>query len=146
MTIATDRPTISKREQAEEAMRHSWFPVARAVDLDKPQSATLLGVRLVVYRDGSGRPVVQSRRCPHRGGDLAIGEVHESSIACPYHGWEFSSTDGACARIPSLEDQAKIPPKARLATYPAVERFGHIWTALEEPYVDMYDPTEWQGR
>jgi phenylpropionate dioxygenase-like ring-hydroxylating dioxygenase large terminal subunit len=134
----------SKREQAEEAMRHSWFPVARLMDLDTPQTAILLGVGLVIYRDGEGRIVVQSRRCPHRGGDLSKGEVHAKSIGCPYHGWEFASDTGACSRIPSLEDQGRIPPKARIATYPVVERFGHVWTALETPAVEMYDPPEWK--
>ena len=133
-----------KRALAEEAMRHSWFPVARSVDLARPQAATLLGTKLVVYRDGAGRPVVQSRRCPHRGGDLSIGAVHAGSIGCPYHGWQFASDSGACVRVPSLADQAKIPPKARIATYPAVERFGHVWTVLEEPIVEMYDPAEWR--
>lgn len=146
MTITAEHRATTKREQAEEAMRHSWFPVARSVDIATPQAATLLGTRLVVYRDGTGRPVVQSRRCPHRGGDLSIGQVHEGSIGCSYHGWEFSSTTGACVRVPSLEDQSKIPPKAYLPTYPAVERFGHVWTVLEEPYVEMYDPEEWSDR
>ncbi len=134
----------SKRELAEAAMRRSWFPVARTADLDKPVAATLLGVRLVVYRDRSGAIAVQSRRCPHRGGDLSIGEVHESSIACPYHGWEFAGADGACVRVPSLADQSRIPPRARIRTYPAVERFGHVWTVLEEPITEMYDPEEWR--
>ncbi len=143
MTLAPER-TKTKRELAEAAMRRSWFPVARSIDLAKPQPATLLGIKLVVYRDGEGRPVVQSRRCPHRGGDLSIGEVHAGSIGCPYHGWEFASSDGACVRVPSLPDQAKIPPKARIATYPAVEKFGHVWTVLEDPIVDIYDPVEWR--
>lgn len=149
MTITEPRPTEAralptKRELAEAAMRRSWFPVARIVDLDKPQPATLLGEKLVVYRDRSGRVAVQSRRCPHRGGDLSIGEVHESSIACPYHGWEFSSTDGVCSRIPSLEDQGRIPPKAGIRSYPAVERYGHVWTVLEDPIRDLYELDEWR--
>ena len=132
----------SKRELAEQAMRRSWFPVARIVDLGTPQKATLLGEKLVVYRDRNGRVTVQSRRCPHRGGDLSIGEVHDGSIGCPYHGWQFSSTDGACVRIPSLVDQGRIPPKAGIATYPAVEKYGHVWTVLEDPVREMYDLEE----
>jgi phenylpropionate dioxygenase-like ring-hydroxylating dioxygenase large terminal subunit len=41
---------ITQRQRAEKAMRHQWFPVARSMDLEKPQSATLLGEKLVVYR------------------------------------------------------------------------------------------------
>ncbi|BBZ25826.1 (2Fe-2S)-binding protein [Mycolicibacterium madagascariense] len=145
LTAPTSAAPASKRELAEAAMRRSWFPVARIADLDTPQQATLLGVKLVVYRNRSGVVAVQSRRCPHRGGDLSIGRVHEESIGCPYHGWEFDSSTGACARVPSLADQSKIPPKAHLTTYPAVEKYGHVWTVLEDPITDMYDLPEWRG-
>lgn len=147
MTITTTLPVKkTNRELVEQAMRHSWFPVARSGDLvagGRPQSATLLGVPLVVYRDGTGRAAVASRRCPHRGADLSIGEVHDSSIGCPYHGWEFSSGDGACVRVPSLEDQARIPPKARIRTYPVEERYGLVWTVLEDPIEPLYELEEW---
>lgn len=144
MTI-TDTSSTSKRELAEEAMRRSWFPVARTVDLDRPQRATLLGVDLVVYRDKSGRIAVAERRCPHRGADLSQGEVHENSIGCPYHGWQFASDTGTCVHVPSLADQSRIPPRAGIRSYPAVERFGHVWTVLEDPIRDVYQPDEWQG-
>ncbi len=142
---STATPALSKRDLAETAMRRSWFPVARICDLETPQRATLLGVKLVIYRDGAGKVSVQSRRCPHRGGDLSRGEVRQNSIACPYHGWEFASADGACSRIPSLADQSKIPPRAAIDSYPAIERYGHVWTVLEEPIRDMYEVQEWDG-
>jgi len=138
-------PHVTKRELAETAMRRSWFPVARIADLDSPQRATLLGEKLVVWRDRNGKVSVQSRRCPHRGGDLSRGEVHASSIGCPYHGWEFGSEGGACTRIPSLPDQAKIPPKAAIASYPVELRYGHVWTVLEDPIRDIYEVEEWDG-
>lgn len=143
-TFLQPETSVTKRDLAEAAMRRSWFPVARIADLGTPQRATLLGEKLVVYRDGRGRVSVQSRRCPHRGGDLSIGEVHQESIACPYHGWEFASADGMCTRVPSLPDQSKIPPKAAIATYPAVEKYGHVWTVLEDPITEMYELPEWR--
>lgn len=135
----------TKQELAEEAMRHSWFPVARSIDLDTPQAATLLGERLVVYRAANGTAAVAQRRCPHRGGDLAMGEVTGDAIACPYHGWRFDAGDGRCSHVPSLPDQSKIPPRAAVRSYPAVERFGHVWTCLKDPITDLYDPQEWHG-
>ncbi|GAA4393506.1 aromatic ring-hydroxylating dioxygenase subunit alpha [Tsukamurella soli] len=143
MTIAAPVAAPTKRVLAEQAMRHSWFPVARIADLDTPQRATLLGEQLVVYRSGNGVVAVQSRRCPHRGADLSRGEVHEASIGCPYHGWEFGSANGVCTRVPSLPDQAKIPPKAAIKHYPVELRYGHVWTALEDPIRDPYDVDEW---
>jgi phenylpropionate dioxygenase-like ring-hydroxylating dioxygenase large terminal subunit len=146
MTLSSPPKTSPRRrELAEAAMRRSWFPVARICDLDTPQRATLLGEKLVVYRDGTGRVAVQSRRCPHRGGDLSRGEVHAGSIGCPYHGWEFASADGTCSRIPSLADQSTIPPRAAVTSYPAVERYGHVWTVLEDPIRDVYEVQEWEG-
>ncbi|MFE9500723.1 Rieske 2Fe-2S domain-containing protein [Streptomyces collinus] len=136
----------SKRSQAEQALRHAWFPVARAADLGSPQAATLLGERLVVYRAGDGTPVVQSQRCPHRGADLSQGRVTPGGIACPYHGWQFSSTDGRCTLIPSLQKMDHIPPRAAVKTYPVVERFEHIWTVLDSPATPMYNPPSWRGR
>lgn len=134
---------ISQNQLAQQAMRHQWFPVARSMDLDKPQSATLLGEKLVVYRTASGQAVVQAARCPHRGADLALGEVHGENIACPYHGWQFSGQSGKCSHIPSLEDQSRIPNGAAIRTYAVQERYGHVWTALEEPRFDLYDLAEW---
>ncbi|MFD7291761.1 Rieske 2Fe-2S domain-containing protein [Streptomyces sp. NPDC059897] len=138
--------TLSKREQAERAMRHSWFPVARSVDLGAPQPAVLLGEQLTVFRDDEGTARVTARRCPHRGADLSLGKVHGRSIGCPYHGWRFDGADGACTYVPSLADQGRIPPKAKVPVYPAVERFGHVWTVLEEPVTELYDPEAWRGR
>ncbi|GHG43259.1 aromatic ring-hydroxylating oxygenase subunit alpha [Streptomyces hydrogenans] len=137
---------LTKRDQAERAMRHSWFPVARSTDLATPQAATLLGEKLVVWRSSDGTARVSARRCPHRGADLSQGVVTDGSLGCPYHGWRFDGADGHCTSIPSLADQSGIPPKAAIRTYPAVERFGHVWTVLEEPVTELYDPEEWRDR
>jgi phenylpropionate dioxygenase-like ring-hydroxylating dioxygenase large terminal subunit len=136
------QPTL--RIHAERALRRQWFPVARSADLATPQSATLLGQRLVVWRTASGQAVVQDARCPHRGADFALGKVHGESIACPYHGWQFAADGGKCSHIPSLEDQCKIPPNAAIHTYPVIERFAHVWTVLDTPATELYDPEHWR--
>ena len=138
----------SLRAQAELAMRHSWFPVARSADVtSKPVPAVLLGEKLAVYRGRDGNVRVVANRCPHRGGSLAQGEVEGNDIACPYHGWRYNgdanAPAGNCTYVPSLPDQAKIPPKAGIATFPVIERYGHVWTALETPLVDLYTPQRW---
>jgi phenylpropionate dioxygenase-like ring-hydroxylating dioxygenase large terminal subunit len=137
--------TITERMRTELALRHQWFPVARSSDLSTPQAATLLGERLVVYRTAAGRAVVQSSRCPHRGADLSLGQVHGETIACPYHGWRYSGDTGRCAHVPSLEDQSKIPTKAGIRTLRSVERYAHVWAVWEDPVSEMYDFEEWHG-
>jgi phenylpropionate dioxygenase-like ring-hydroxylating dioxygenase large terminal subunit len=125
-----------------QALRHSWFPVARLQDLERPVEATLLGEKLVVFRTSAGQPRVLQRRCIHRGGNLAKGEVQGDSLACPYHGWRYDGQSGRCTYVPSLEDQAKIPTRAAVRSYPARQHWGHVWTCLDEPVADLPAPPE----
>jgi nitrite reductase/ring-hydroxylating ferredoxin subunit len=103
--------SLSVHEQAERAMRHSWFPVARSVDVtDAPVQATLLGEKLAVFRGADGLARVTANRCPHRGGSLGHGKVQGNNIACPYLGWQFSGDGGKCALVPSCPTRARSRP------------------------------------
>ena len=33
--------------------------------------------------------------CPHRGGPLGQGQIHEGHVLCPYHLWAFDCATGA---------------------------------------------------
>lgn len=122
--------------------RH-WFPVARVDDLgDKPATARLLDVKLVVYRAGD-RVVVARDQCPHRGVPLSMGWVEGEEIVCPYHGLRFAP-DGRCTRIPGQPDV--VPPdRFRARVLPSVERYGLVWTCLDsqDGQPDIVDFPEW---
>jgi phenylpropionate dioxygenase-like ring-hydroxylating dioxygenase large terminal subunit len=92
---------------------------------------TLLGEHLAVYRDARG-PVVLKDLCIHRGAALSLGWVGNGEITCAYHGWRYDRT-GACVHIPSLPEGQAIPQRARVIAYPAEERYGLVWTVLDEP-------------
>jgi nitrite reductase/ring-hydroxylating ferredoxin subunit len=130
------------------ALRRCWQPVARLEDLKSgPQRAVLLGEALAVFLTERGEAAVVADRCAHRGASLSMGKVCGDSIQCPYHGWEWAG-DGACTRIPSLEDQRQIPPIARITSYPCRVHWGLVWTTLEEPLTEVpdvpwFDPEEW---
>jgi phenylpropionate dioxygenase-like ring-hydroxylating dioxygenase large terminal subunit len=134
-------------EEVTRALRRCWQPVARIQDLERgPQRAVLLGEALAVFLTESGAPAVVSDRCAHRGASLSMGEAVGEGIQCPYHGWEWHGADGACTRVPSLADQAQIPPRARIAAFPVRAQWGLVWTALEEPLgeppsVPWFDPS-----
>jgi phenylpropionate dioxygenase-like ring-hydroxylating dioxygenase large terminal subunit len=105
-----------------------WYPVALARDLGaKPIATFLLDEPLVIYR--AGEEVIVARDiCPHRGVPLSLGTQRADGVACAYHGLRFGE-GGRCTHIPA-QPRSAIPPRMRLHTYPAVERYGLIWTCL----------------
>ena len=34
--------------------------------------------------------------CAHRGGPLGEGTLSDKTVTCPWHGWEYDVTTGAC--------------------------------------------------
>ena len=95
----------------------------------KPVAVKMLGQNFVLYRDESGAAHCTIAACIHRGGALANGQVLGGDIECPYHGWRYGP-DGRCRRIPSLGPKAKIPPRARIDSYPVQEKYGLIFVFL----------------
>ena len=52
---------------------------------------------------------------------------------CPYHGWEFGG-DGECKNIPSIGYGTKVPPRAKVDSYPVQEKYGIVFAFLgDEP-------------
>jgi vanillate O-demethylase monooxygenase subunit len=84
---------------------------------------------VVLFRTESGRPVALEDRCPHRFAPLSLGSVVGERIRCGYHGAEFEP-GGACAQVPGQE---LVPPKARIASYPVIEKHGYVWIWLGDP-------------
>jgi nitrite reductase/ring-hydroxylating ferredoxin subunit len=113
------------REETAAGFHQCWFPIALARDVvpGQPIGRDVLGTRVVVYRDAAGAPVVQGAYCPHLGADLSVGQVVDGQIRCAYHHWKFDCA-GRCVDIPSGD---KIPPGARIPTYPSTEAWGLIW-------------------
>lgn len=120
-----------------------WYPVARIQEVgEKPLSVTLLDVKLVLFRTDGGLTIGRDL-CPHRGVPLSLGCVQANHLVCPYHGLQFDG-QGTCRKIPAHPDYTPSV-KFNLKTYPAVERYGLVWTCLspnEEsaiPPMDAWD-------
>jgi vanillate O-demethylase monooxygenase subunit len=141
-----------------DVLSRCWHPVAWSEAVEppapggrgKPLSVRLLDVPLVVWRTAEGKVAVARDLCPHRGTPLSLGWTEGETVICPYHGFRFAP-DGACRLIPAHPDRP-IPPRMRVATFPAVERFGLVWTRLagdlpaEEglPVFPAWDDPAWQ--
>ncbi|MEI8255757.1 MAG: aromatic ring-hydroxylating dioxygenase subunit alpha [Deltaproteobacteria bacterium] len=106
-----------------------WTPVepARALKRRKPLATTLAGEKLVLFRDGEGRPAALIDRCPHRGVALSLGRVTEDGcLECPFHGWQFKP-DGSCSTIPLNDIAAAKRERFGSIALPTREAGGLIW-------------------
>lgn len=61
----------------------------------------VFGETLAVFRGEDGTAHVTDAYCPHIGANLAVGGVVKGDcLECPFHGWLFRGSDGACVHIP----------------------------------------------
>jgi phenylpropionate dioxygenase-like ring-hydroxylating dioxygenase large terminal subunit len=129
---------VARRDDSLEGdgFHSSWYPVALASEVapGKILSKDVLGTRVVVYRDAAGKLLVQSAWCPHLGADLSVGDIVDGRIRCAYHHWTFDGS-GTCVHIPTGD---KIPPGAKITTFPSAEAWGLVWIFNgETPMFDL---------
>ena len=137
-----------------------WYPIVRSEDLgyDQPEKVKVLGCNVVAFRDREGIAHVLSDTCTHRGASLggawsggSSPRIVNGCLVCPYHGWEFGG-DGQCVNIPSIGYGTKVPPRAKVDSYPVQEKYGIVFAFLgDEPEesrpplldVEEYDQEGW---
>jgi 3-ketosteroid 9alpha-monooxygenase subunit A len=138
-------------------MPFGWFHVAYPSDLAAGAvvGRHWLGRELVLWRDDAGEPVDEpvneaAQRsavhaadafCPHLGAHLAVGgTVERGALRCPFHGWRFDGS-GACIEIPYSD---RVNRKARLRTYPTVERNGFVmaWIHPDDAVAPLWEIPE----
>lgn len=126
-----------------------WYVAGRSTDItDTPVKRSMLGQDFVLWRDSSGVAHCLSNTCCHRGGSLAGGRIRNDEVQCPYHGWQFAG-DGRCTKIPSLGKDGSVPGRARVDSYPTVEKYGLVFAFLgdlpEEERCPIMDIAEYRG-
>lgn len=112
-------------------IHQSWYVAAwdHEVTSDGLLARKLLGQPIVLYRDEAGQVVALEDRCCHRAAPLSAGRKEGDCVRCLYHGMKFNS-QGICVEIPG---QHQIPGKARVRTYPIVERDRFVWIWMGDP-------------
>lgn len=111
-------------------VRNAWYVACWAMDLAeaKPFAITILGEPIVIYRDRDVLAALEDR-CVHRLAPLSLGRCEGGNLRCMYHGLLFSA-DGKVLQIPG---QDKVPPQARVKSYPIVERHSWVWVWMGDP-------------
>ncbi len=107
-----------------------WYAAEQSKNVSsQPVGVRMLSQDFVLFRDTEGAVHCLSNVCSHRGAALSDGKVQGNCVECPYHGWQYNG-EGECTRIPSLGLDTKIPKRARVDSYPTIERYGLIFAFL----------------
>jgi vanillate O-demethylase monooxygenase subunit len=139
MNIQVGRDAIaeSKKSLASNTyLRNAWYCAGWADQLPDGGvlGLTILKEPVVVYREGNGSVSALEDRCPHRFAPLSMGKVLGGNrLQCPYHGLEFDRS-GACVRNP--HGDKRIPTRAKVKSYPAVEKHKAIWVWMGDQPAD----------
>jgi phenylpropionate dioxygenase-like ring-hydroxylating dioxygenase large terminal subunit len=109
-------------------VRNCWYATAWDYEIapEAVFSRTIADEPLVLYRKADGQPVALEDRCCHRHAPLSEGRRVGDDLRCMYHGLRFAP-DGRCVEIPG---QTTVPDRARVRSFPAVERHSLIWVWL----------------
>ncbi len=112
-------------------VRRCWYVAAWGHELAQGTliSRTIINEPLVLYRVQDGGVVALEDRCCHRFAPLSAGRLEGDDVRCMYHGLKYNRS-GACIEVPG---QSVIPPKARVRSFPVVEKHGWIWVWMGEP-------------
>jgi phenylpropionate dioxygenase-like ring-hydroxylating dioxygenase large terminal subunit len=105
---------------------NGWFRAVYASELagGGVRPLHVLGRELVVFRGEGGAAHVLDAHCPHLGAHLGHGgRVEGEGLRCPFHGWLWAG-DGRCLEVPYAK---RVPPAARIRSWPVVERNGIVW-------------------
>ena len=133
-----DRITrAGKGQPAGEVLRRYWQPAALVEELDGEHPVvpvTLLGERLVLFRDNEGELGLIGRHCLHRGADLCFGRREDNGLRCPFHGWHYDR-NGQCAEQPGEPEGSQMYKRIRTTSYPVVEKNGIVFAYMgpDEP-------------
>lgn len=81
------------------------FHKAATLDQLKPGMAmdVAVGDEMIALYNVNGRIYATTDICPHSGGSLGQGELCESVVTCPLHGWKFEVETGKCLMAPAMK-------------------------------------------
>ena len=125
---------MSQRNRSLGAVDEQWTPVAESAEITTvPRPVEVAGRAFVAVRLADDAPAsLVAPLCPHRLVPLSAASVTGGRLRCAYHGWEFDET-GTCVLLPSLGEQANVPPRAHLAAAPrAKEEDGRLWACVSD--------------
>ena len=92
----------------------SWTDVGAVTDIPRRGARRVPSPQgdIAIFRTGDGKVFALMDKCPHKGGPLSQGIVHDQSVTCPLHGRVIDLATGegrgadkghGCASVVPLE-------------------------------------------
>jgi phenylpropionate dioxygenase-like ring-hydroxylating dioxygenase large terminal subunit len=112
-------------------LRNCWYVIAwdHEIPADGLLARSVLNEPIIVFRRADGGFAALEDRCCHRHAPLSKGRYEGDGVRCGYHGLKFDG-DGRCVDAPGLD---RIPPQARVKTYPVVVRNKWVFVWMGDP-------------
>ena len=80
--------------------------VAKTADIPAGTGkAVEVGGKMIAVFNCDGTFYAVDNVCKHRGGPLGEGSLAGTTVTCPWHGWQYDVTSGACQMDPSIAVQ-----------------------------------------
>ena len=73
-----------------------WKMICKIGDIPQLGSRVVTSAKgdIAVFRTSSDEVFALRDKCPHKGGPLSQGLVHDRQVTCPLHGWKLHLEDG----------------------------------------------------
>jgi vanillate O-demethylase monooxygenase subunit len=111
-------------------LENYWYAAGWSEEITaQPLARRILDRPVALFRTASGKAAAFDDCCPHRMVPLSRGRVEGESLRCGYHGLRFDCS-GKCVEVPG---QVSIPPRAKVTSYPLVERWKFAWLWMGDP-------------
>ena len=116
-----------------ETLRRYWMPALLATELTEadgpPVKVSLLGEKLVAFRDTNGKVGLVDEFCAHRRTSLWLGRNEECGLRCVYHGWKYD-VEGNCVDMMNEPAASNLQDEVKIIAYPTLEMGGVIWAYM----------------
>lgn len=139
MLTKEDNELITKTDRGTpmgELLRRFWLPAVLSEEIpaknSHPVRVTIMGEKLIAFRDSAGSPGVISAYCEHRGAPMYYARNEEGGIRCLYHGWKYDRT-GQCTEMPNIENGEVVKNRIKTIAYPTHEAARMVWVYMGPP-------------
>lgn len=92
---------FGRSERFDQGAPDTFVSVFQVTELASGQARSAqIGEHAITFLTHQNRIYALTESCPHQGGPLGEGQIADGCITCPWHGRQFSLTDGACLTSP----------------------------------------------